>query len=356
MTNVILQPAGANSENHFRDSIEKPIPLDRIKNYLDENERSKFSSISGINAYPTWGLQKGEDNGNIKRWDSIREGDYVIFTGTLTKIKGCYCLGTIFHKKHSVSLAKDLGRDIWTNEGPAWEYIYFLGNVRKINIPYSEITRLIGIQGFYRVNVVKPPRSDILIQGLNLEKLIGTTISSKKRIRQDSKKVDFVPIEIKKDIENKSNIYETENINPQKIDVLIKDEHNLDKAILSLQRKEQGLLRRYLFHNKTLGRCGICGFNFPVDLLIAAHIKKRAKCNDTEKLDYQNIVMPMCIFGCDKLYENGYIAVKDGYITILKESESLQVKSYLDRIKRKPCSKWNSKTKIYFDWHRNSFS
>ena len=28
MTNVILQPAGANSENHFRDSIEKPIPLD----------------------------------------------------------------------------------------------------------------------------------------------------------------------------------------------------------------------------------------------------------------------------------------------------------------------------------------
>ena len=189
--------------------------------------------------------------------------------------------------------------------------------------------------------MVKPPRSDILIQGLNLEILIGTTISSKKRIRQDSKKVDFVPIEIKNDIENKSKIYETENINPQKIDVLIKDEHNLDKAILSLQRKEQGLLRRYLFHNKTLGRCGICGFNFPVDLLIAAHIKKRAKCNDTEKLDYQN---------------NGYIAVKDGYITILKESESLQVKSYLDRIKRKPCSKWNSKTKIYFDWHRNSFS
>ena len=86
MTNVILQPAGANSENHFRDSIQKPIPLDRIKNYLDENERSKFSSISGINAYPTWGLQKGEDNGNIKWWDSINEGDYVIFTGTLTKI------------------------------------------------------------------------------------------------------------------------------------------------------------------------------------------------------------------------------------------------------------------------------
>ena len=32
MTNVILQPAGANSESHFRDSIEKPIPFDRIKN------------------------------------------------------------------------------------------------------------------------------------------------------------------------------------------------------------------------------------------------------------------------------------------------------------------------------------
>ena len=75
-----------------------------------------------------------------------------------------------------------------------------------------------------------------------------------------------------------------------------------------------------------------------------------------EKLDYKNIVMPMCVLGCERLYENGYIAVKDGYITILKDSASLKVKSYLDRIKRKPCSKWNNKTKNYFEWHRNSFS
>ena len=355
MTNVILQPAGINSEKHFKDSIKKPIPLERIINYLDEKERSKFSSISGKNAFPTWGLQKGEDNGNIKRWNSVNVGDFVIFTGSLTNIQGCYCLGTIFHKKHSISLARDLGRDIWTNEGPPWEYIYFLDNVTNINFPYSEITRLTDIKGFYRVNVVKPPRSDALIQGLNLENIIGTTNFSKNRIRQKSKKADFVTIEIDSDIENRSNTHNNENLNPQ-IEVLIKDEHNLDKAILTLQRKEQGFLRKYLFHNKTEGTCGICGFNLPVDLLIAAHIKKRSECNDSEKLDYKNIVMPMCVLGCERLYENGYIAVKDGYITILKDSASLKVKSYLDRIKRKPCSKWNNKTKNYFEWHRNSFS
>jgi len=41
------------------------------------------------------------------------------FGATFKKNQGrCYCLGRIFHKKHSINLARDLGRDIWTNVGP----------------------------------------------------------------------------------------------------------------------------------------------------------------------------------------------------------------------------------------------
>ena len=118
MTNVTLQPAGVKSQKHFEKSILNPIPLERIRNYLDENEYLKFLDKS-TTSYPTWGLQKGKDNGNVKRWHSIQEGDLVLFTGTFKKNQGrCYCLGRIFHKKHSINLARDLGRDIWTNVGP----------------------------------------------------------------------------------------------------------------------------------------------------------------------------------------------------------------------------------------------
>ena len=53
--------------------------------------------------------------------------------------------------------------------------------------------------------------------------------------------------------------------------------------------------------------------------LVAAHIKKRAACSLEEKKDYKSIVMPMCSFGCDYLYERGYIAVSDGKIIDLKK-------------------------------------
>ena len=64
--------------------------------------------------------------------------------------------------------------------------------------------------------------------------------------------------------------------------------------------------------------------------------------------------MPMCVFGCERLYENGYISVKNGSIEVIKESNTLTVQSYLDRIKRRPCSKFNNHTKKYFDWHYQS--
>jgi len=80
----------------------------------------------------------------------------------------------------------------------------------------------------------------------------------------------------------------------------------LDKAGHRALRVEQSYLRKALFNGPT-APCDLCGRVFEVEFLVAAHIKKRADCDDQEKRDAAHVVMSACRFGCDELYERGYI-------------------------------------------------
>ena len=84
-------------------------------------------------------------------------------------------------------------------------------------------------------------------------------------------------------------------------------------------RKEQGLLRKYLItvsdgiemsNGDKSCKCLICNRYFSSELLVAAHVKKRADCTNEEKADIENIAMLQC-GGCDKLFENGYLFIND---------------------------------------------
>ena len=67
--------------------------------------------------------------------------------------------------------------------------------------------------------------------------------------------------------------------------------------------------------------CAICHRTFPVDLMVAAHIKPRSKCSTSERKN-PNIVMPVCKVGCDDFFEKGYIKVgKDGVVQINDKAE-----------------------------------
>lgn len=81
----------------------------------------------------------------------------------------------------------------------------------------------------------------------------------------------------------------------------------------STRRREQGILQDWLFEGTTMGECAICGCTFSSTALVAAHKKKRALCNDKERLD-PYVVMPLCVFGCDHLYERGALIVTDGRV------------------------------------------
>lgn len=128
---------------------------------------------------------------------------------------------------------------------------------------------------------------------------------------------------------------------------------DLDKRRETLQRTEQKFLRAQLFGKANYDSCCICGEMMPIEFLVAAHVKKRSKCSSEEKLDFRSNIVPMCRFGCDELYERGYIAVDSkGSVTDLSVGSVLdKVSNYIDGIKGNKCPAYTGNSKYYFDWH-----
>ena len=90
---------------------------------------------------------------------------------------------------------------------------------------------------------------------------------------------------------------------------------------------------------------------YPKSFVWCSHIKKRAKCSDEEKRDI-NVVVPMCKFGCDDLFEKGYMGVnKNGQIVNLKKTSNSNITKYIDNLKEKKLSWYTSKNAKYFKWH-----
>ncbi len=127
-------------------------------------------------------------------------------------------------------------------------------------------------------------------------------------------------------------------------------EGELDVYTVVKRRKEQAKLRSELFKSATTKSCSICGHEMPVDFLITSHIKMRSKATRDERLD-KNIVLPMCNFGCDALFEKGIIGVIGGQIVRIKRDPitphfDLIVKNLIGRPHNE-----NPLTHKYFDWH-----
>lgn len=122
-----------------------------------------------------------------------------------------------------------------------------------------------------------------------------------------------------------------------------------DSPSEGISRKEQSELRKFLFSNKETDACAICGEEFSVRALVAAHKKKRSCCTDSERVD-PNIVFPLCLFGCDHLYELDMIRIVGNKV----ETANLPVHDGADKIRalalsgRVIDSRWLKGAEAYF--------
>ncbi len=260
------------------------------------------------------GVTPGATGGNKSKWDRITQGDV-----TLLASEGrVFASATTTYKTHNVDLAKHLwGVD---KKNQTWEYIYFVSEVTKLDIPYAELNAVIPYAENYIIrafSVLNEEKSNNVLSAFNL---FSET---------------YYP-----DIDLSAYLK------------LLHEEDSLDSKSLSYSRREQATLRRILFENKSNAACCICQQSYPVKFLVAAHIKMRSRCTLIEKKDFKNIVAPMCKFGCDELYEKGYIGVVNSYVKSLQKEPSTDViASYIKNIIGNQCSYWGETTEEYFNWH-----
>ena len=299
---------------HYQDTvIGKQLTVDAIKNYLSDEDYTYLKKIFKAGQIRIWGVVESRKTA----WEKIQPGDIGLFTGN----KEIFAYGTICYKIHNTSLAESLwGKD---KQGRPWEYIYFLSSISKTRISYEEFNAAVGYSKNYNIQGMSVLDDEKTNRFLNLFPIQDDTFLP------EIKEKDYIDI-----ITNK-----------------LRDTDDLDSKALSKHRKEQTFLRQILFKNKFTDKCAICGKEYPLEFLFCSHIKKRCLCSTEEKLDYKNIVLPMCKFGCDDLYEKGYIGVEDGQVVVIKYAQNSEVDNYINSIKGNSVDRFSSHNKKYFDQH-----
>jgi hypothetical protein len=92
----------------------------------------------------------------------------------------------------------------------------------------------------------------------------------------------------------------------------------------------------------------------PAEFLAAAHIKRRSSCHDNEMRDLANVAMLACTFGCDPLFERGYLFVgEDGRIGA-REVSNESISAYLQDLDGRVCRAFTPRRAAYFRWHHEN--
>ncbi len=124
---------------------------------------------------------------------------------------------------------------------------------------------------------------------------------------------------------------------------------------MTVVRLEQRKLRKSKFGDWSHVSCELCGRLFPRRLVRAAHIKRRSWLEPGEYLQLANI-MAACTFGCDELFEHGYVYVdQSGRIrpgTQMQPGSSIE-NVFKDQLAERICAAYSMDSARFFEFHRN---
>lgn len=312
---VILQPsANKGAREHYRDTIQSPVPYGAYEQ-LSGAQSAALKGAFPSGTAPMWGVTPGGRNPQL--WERCSPGDLVLFAAN----KRIFGSGIVALKFHNQELARQLwGSDA---EGRTWEYMYALDEIRSLNVSYSEFNRWVGyneravIQDF---RVLSAEKSEQVFEALDLYSEAHIPAVSAEAFRRAA----------------------TAPSGP------------LDVERTATQRTESRYIRSVLFPEST-GTCDLCGERMPISFLVGAHIKKRAACSDDEKVDIPNIVMAACLFGCDALYERGYVTVgEDWLLQRTSTAESTWLEARLAHLGERAFPHRDAARAQYFAWHRSN--
>lgn len=312
---AVLQPAGSEvARQHFRDTIESPV---RLADYAEllHGEADALRARHGTERVALWGATPGRSGVNLSSYGRISPGDHVFFAGD----KRLFAGGTVTH----VFRNRDLALALWgtDHKNQTWELMFALDEVRAYDVPYSELNRVVGyketniVQGF---TVLDSSRSGALFEYLALDSDLHPASPSTSELQS----------------------------------LLERLPNGTEQEVSTVRRLEQGLLRRTLLPNGE-GKCALCGEVFPAQFLVAAHIKRRSVCTEDERLTIPWIAMLACKFGCDALFEMGYVGVAATGTVVVSPlaPRSGSSAANLARLDGAACGAFGPERAPYFAWH-----
>lgn len=128
-----------------------------------------------------------------------------------------------------------------------------------------------------------------------------------------------------------------------------------DRLAIVAVRAEQRFLREQQLR-RWGSSCSLCGRSLPEELFVAAHIKPRWACSENERMDTHNVSMLACLFGCDALFELGYVVIDEQGIIERGSRGSEQVADRISDIVGLRCPAHGDDSRQYFAWHRQYHS
>ena len=322
---VALQPAGnPESRKHYNDTIESPVDLS-LHSALLGGDYEGLLKVFPKGSAQLWGVTPGLGGVNIGKYNRLSVGDTVLFA----RDGIFFWAGTVAYLLHN----KPLATTLWgTNHNDqTWEYMYALDEGRNINLPRATVQELIGerpSKGAWGFKVVKSEASYALEEALGLES---------RQYEPEAHAEQF-----------NSAVHQQVTAPPT---------GPTDKAATGYQRTEQAYLRKQKIPNAT-GVCDLCGTTYGKEFLVCAHIKARSVCTEDERRDWKNVTMLACKFGCDELYERGFLTV--GASGTVQVSDALvtdtAANQYATTLEGRKCSAWQGGSADYFKWHRENRS
>ncbi|GII67110.1 hypothetical protein Skr01_71950 [Sphaerisporangium krabiense] len=323
---VIMQPASLATPSvrqHYDDTIKSPVLLADHADVLGV-DLQWLQQLHPSGSAPMWGMTPGKKNVNVGKYRKLRPGDYVFFYGQ----KRLYLGGLVTYTFHNPALARRLwGQD---DEGQTWEFMYALDDLRGCNIPIEDVRQALPTvgPGWF----VQNPYVAEGVAADNLIDLAQVAIGDVALLPSDT-------VILHDDEATEAPAFSGE----------------LERQVQQVSRGEQTRLKRFLLPGAT-GICALCGRTFERRFLVAAHIKKRTHCTESERRDLANVAMLNCILGCDALYEHGYVAVGPGGTLLISPAALREpsVRSHVElHLKGRLTHWWSQMREPYFAWHRD---
>lgn len=183
----VVASGGHETDKHYYDTIERKRTVEEAEKFLNQKEIEILKNTYHGGPFAVWGAVPG--SGNIRTWDSMEPGDYVL----IYKSGKVIFAAEVALKTRNPKMAEYLwGKD---SNGNTWEYMYFLVNTQKTNVNMSKLNPYLGYSENYF------PRGFMAIEQEKANALLGRygdILSALKKI-EEGKELEKVSEEVKEE-------------------------------------------------------------------------------------------------------------------------------------------------------------